>query len=106
MGLQIEIRPESPYSVDENLWGRSIEAGVLEDAILKPPEDAFLWTASVDSAPASPALIELGFERGVPTSLINRSPSPSAAGQGGGVTPNSSPSPSGGGQGGGVSRNS
>jgi argininosuccinate synthase len=67
--LPIEVRPESPYSVDENLWGRSIEAGVLEDALLKPPEDAFLWTSSVDAAPASSAVIELAFEGGVPTTL-------------------------------------
>ena len=65
--LPIEVKPESPYSVDENLWGRSIEAGVLEDALLKPPEDAFRWTSSVDNAPASPAVVELTFRDGVPT---------------------------------------
>jgi argininosuccinate synthase len=70
--LPIEVKPESPYSVDENLWGRSIEAGVLEDALLKPPEDAFLWTSSVDNAPASPAVIELTFEKGIPTALDGR----------------------------------
>jgi argininosuccinate synthase len=58
--------------VDQNLWGRSIEAGVLEDALLKPPEDAYLWTSSVDTAPASPAVIELTFEQGVPTTLDGR----------------------------------
>src|ERR1700686_2239095 len=67
--LPIEVKPESPYSVDENLWGRSIEAGVLEDALLKPPEDAFLWTSSVDTAPAPPAVIELTFEKGIHTGL-------------------------------------
>jgi argininosuccinate synthase len=82
--LPIEIKPESPYSVDENLWGRSIEAGVLEDALLIPPEDAFLWTSSVDNAPAHPSLIELGFEEGIPTRLIVLS-SPAGGGQGGGV---------------------
>ena len=81
--LPIEVKPESPYSVDENLWGRSIEAGVLEDALLKPPEDAFLWTSSVDNAPASAAVIELTFEQGVPTS-VSTDPSPSGGGQGGG----------------------
>jgi argininosuccinate synthase len=70
--LPIEVKPESPYSVDENLWGRSIEAGVLEDALLKPPEDAYRWTSTVDSAPASPAVIELTFQGGVPTSLDGR----------------------------------
>ena len=67
--LDIEVKPDSPYSIDENLWGRSIEAGVLEDALLMPPEDAFVWTSSVDNAPASPQLLELSFERGVPTAL-------------------------------------
>ena len=82
--LPIEVKPESPYSVDENLWGRSIEAGVLEDALLKPPEDAFVWTSSVDNAPANSAEIELSFERGIPTRLTTY-PSPSGGGQGGGV---------------------
>jgi len=67
--LPIDVKPESPYSVDENLWGRSIEAGVLEDALLIPPEDAFRWTSSVDNAPASPALLELDFQQGIPTAL-------------------------------------
>jgi len=67
--LPIVVKPESPYSVDENLWGRSIEAGVLEDALLTPPEDAFRWTSSVDNAPASPLLLELDFEKGIPTAL-------------------------------------
>src|SRR5439155_1400706 len=71
-GLPIDVKPQSPYSIDENLWGRSIEAGVLEDALLKPPEDAFHWTSSVDTAPASAALIELDFERGVPTAMAGR----------------------------------
>ncbi len=70
--LPIEVKPESPYSVDQNLWGRSIEAGVLEDALLKPPEDAFLWTSSVDTAPANSAVIELTFQGGVPTALDGR----------------------------------
>jgi argininosuccinate synthase len=107
--LPIEVKPESPYSVDENLWGRSIEAGVLEDALLKPPEDAFLWTSSVDNAPANSAVIELTFEQGIPTKLSTVS-SPSGGGSGdlvpspsGGGSGDLVPSPSGGGQGGGVS---
>ncbi|HXN01878.1 MAG TPA: argininosuccinate synthase [Candidatus Dormibacteraeota bacterium] len=84
--LPIDVKPESPYSVDENLWGRSIEAGVLEDALLTPPEDAFRWTSSVDNAPASPTVLELDFEKGVPTALDGDVfPSPSGGGQGGGV---------------------
>jgi argininosuccinate synthase len=80
--LPIDVKPESPYSVDENLWGRSIEAGVLEDALLIPPEDAFRWTSSVDNAPASSLLLELDFEKGVPVDLS----SPSGGGQGGGAS--------------------
>jgi argininosuccinate synthase len=72
--LPIDVKPESPYSVDENLWGRSIEAGVLEDALLIPPEDAFRWTSSVDNAPASPLLIELDFEKGIPTAVTYSAP--------------------------------
>jgi len=71
-GLAIEVKRESPYSVDENLWGRSIEAGVLEDPWLAPPEDAFRWTASVDAAPASLEIVELQFTRGIPTALDGR----------------------------------
>ncbi len=70
--LEIEVKPESPYSIDENLWGRSIEAGVLEDALLMPPEEAFFWTSSVDNAPASAQVLELDFEHGVPTALDGR----------------------------------
>ena len=80
--LPIDVKPESPYSVDENLWGRSIEAGVLEDALLIPPEDAFRWTSSVDNAPASPFVLELDFEKGIPTAMASSS---SAGGQGGGA---------------------
>jgi argininosuccinate synthase len=92
--LPIDVKPESPYSVDENLWGRSIEAGVLEDALLTPPEDAFRWTSSVDNAPASSALLELDFEKGIPTAghlfpsgagSADVFPSPSGGGQGGGA---------------------
>ncbi len=82
--LPIDVKPESPYSVDENLWGRSIEAGVLEDALLIPPEDAFRWTSSVDNAPASSLLLELDFEKGIPTAVTHSAPS--GGGQGGGAS--------------------
>lgn len=71
-GLSIDVKPESPYSIDANLWGRSIEAGVLEDPLLMPPEDAFLWTSSVDNAPARAQLVEIAFEHGVPVALDGR----------------------------------
>lgn len=68
-GIPVEVKPESPYSVDENLWGRSIEAGALEDPWAKPPPDAYEWTRDVADAPDEPALIEIGFEQGRPVSL-------------------------------------
>ncbi len=56
-----------PYSVDANLWGRSIEAGVLEDPWTAPPEDAFAWTAGAHAQPAEPEHVVISFEDGVPT---------------------------------------
>src|SRR5438309_10818178 len=60
--VRSEVKRESPHSVDENLWGRSIEAGVLEDALLKPPQDAYRWRSTVDLAPASSGSVELSFQ--------------------------------------------
>jgi len=68
-GIPIKVKKESPYSTDENLWGRSIECGVLEDAYQEPPEDAFEWTVSPAAAPDEPEYIEIGFEKGIPVSL-------------------------------------
>jgi argininosuccinate synthase len=58
---------ERPYSVDANLWGRSIEAGVLEDPWTAPPEDAFAWTAAPESRPAKADELVVEFEGGVPS---------------------------------------
>jgi argininosuccinate synthase len=67
--IPIRVKKQCPYSIDENLWGRSIECGILEDAWQEPPEDAFEWTVFPDKAPSKPEYVEIGFERGVPTSL-------------------------------------
>ncbi len=67
--IPVPITVASPYSIDENLWGRSIECGVLEDPWLEPPEDAFSWTLPVDKTPDKPAYIEIGFEKGIPVSM-------------------------------------
>lgn len=56
-----------PYSVDANLWGRSIEAGVLEDPWNAPPEDAYAWTVNAADAPAGGTEVVISFERGVPS---------------------------------------
>ncbi|HEV8359430.1 MAG TPA: argininosuccinate synthase, partial [Candidatus Thermoplasmatota archaeon] len=57
------------YSTDENLWGRSIESGDIEDASKAPNEAAFAWTQSPQKAPAQPENVTIGFEAGVPVSL-------------------------------------
>lgn len=59
----------SPYSTDENLWGRSIEAGVLEDPWEAPPEDIYAWTKSIDDAPAAAREVEIEFNEGRPVGL-------------------------------------
>jgi len=68
-GIPIPITVKSPYSIDENLWGRSIECGVLEDPWTEPPEEVFAWTKSPSAAPDKPAYVEVGFEKGIPVSL-------------------------------------
>ncbi len=67
-GIPVEATKESPFSFDENLLGRAIEAGVLEDPWNGPPEEPFALTASPGAAPA-PELVVIGFERGLPVSL-------------------------------------
>ncbi len=64
--LPIETTKKSPYSVDENLWGRSIECGVLEDPWHAPPEDIYEMTAGKSTEPQE---VEVSFEQGVPISI-------------------------------------
>jgi argininosuccinate synthase len=68
-GIPIPVKVASPYSIDENLWGRSIECGVLEDPWVEPPEEVFAWTKSPAAAPDKPEYLEIGFEGGIPVSL-------------------------------------
>jgi argininosuccinate synthase len=68
-GIPIPLKKESPYSIDENLWGRTVECGPLEDPWLEPPEDAFAVTKAPADAPDEPAYIEIDFEAGVPVAL-------------------------------------
>jgi argininosuccinate synthase len=67
-GIPVEASTEKPYSIDDNLLGRAIEAGVLEDPWHAPPEDAFVLTASPLDAPA-PTEVVIAFETGLPASL-------------------------------------
>ena len=68
-GIPVPITVKSPYSIDENLWGRSIECGVLEDPWNEPPEEIYAWTKSPSDAPDKPVYVEIGFERGIPVTL-------------------------------------
>ncbi|MEJ2047106.1 MAG: argininosuccinate synthase [Dehalococcoidia bacterium] len=68
-GIPVPITADSPYSIDENLWGKSIECGVLENPWIEPPEEVFTWTKSPDTAPDAPGYVEIGFERGIPVTL-------------------------------------
>ncbi len=66
-GIPIAQSAAKPYSIDANLWGRSIEAGVLEDPWVAPPEDAFGWTAAPQDRPDAPREVVVSFHEGVPT---------------------------------------
>jgi argininosuccinate synthase len=68
-GIPVEATKESPYSIDLNLYGRSCEAGVLEDPWDEPTADAFAWTVDPARAPDTPAYVTIDFEQGKPVGL-------------------------------------
>ncbi|MFL0750248.1 MAG: argininosuccinate synthase, partial [Prochlorococcus sp.] len=68
-GIPAPVSKKSPYSIDLNLLGRSIEAGPLEDPMVAPPEEVFAMTASVDAAPAQSQDIEVSFAAGNPVAI-------------------------------------
>ncbi|TLZ54732.1 MAG: argininosuccinate synthase [Methanobacteriota archaeon] len=68
-GIPVPVENGSPYSTDENLWGRSIECGVLEDPRIEPPEEVFEWTSSPMAAPEEPAYTTIRFEAGKPVAM-------------------------------------
>jgi len=67
--IPVPVTVSSPYSIDECLWGRAIECGVLEDPWVEPPEDAFTWTKSPSEAPSEAEYVEVGFDKGIPVTL-------------------------------------
>jgi len=67
--IPVPVSVESPYSTDTNLWGRSIECGVLEDPWSEPPDDIYTLTKSPTECPDVAAYVEIDFERGVPTKV-------------------------------------
>jgi argininosuccinate synthase len=68
-GIPVPVAKKSPYSTDTNLWGRSIECGVIEDPSLEAPDDAWAWTVSPQDAPDQPTYVTVDFESGVPVAL-------------------------------------
>ena len=68
-GIKAPVKKSSPYSIDRNLLGRSIEAGPLEDPMTEPPEEVFVMTKAIADTPNQPEYIEIGFDRGMPISI-------------------------------------
>ena len=67
--IPIPASVDSPYSTDVNLWGRSVEAGILEDPWAEPPAEVWLWTKEADQTPNKAQYVEIEFEAGIPTAL-------------------------------------
>lgn len=68
-GVPIPADLDNPYSIDQNLWGRACECGILEDPWANPPAGAYAITAELEDTPDKPTILEITFEKGVPTSL-------------------------------------
>lgn len=68
-GIPVPINKKSPYSIDENLWGRANECGILEDPWQAAPADAYARTNALEDTPDEADVIEITFEQGVPTKL-------------------------------------
>jgi argininosuccinate synthase len=68
-GLPVPVTKDSPYSIDENLWGRTIECGMLEDPWVAPPLDAYEWTTNPADAPSEPDVLTLTFDAGRPVAV-------------------------------------
>ncbi len=77
-GVPVQQSINKIWSVDENLWGRSIEGGRLEEPDFAPPEEIFKWTKAIDHTEAKPESLTIGFKGGVPVSLNGRTASPAS----------------------------
>lgn len=67
--IPVPVTVDSPYSIDQNLWGRSMEGGVLEEPNKEVPKEVWGWTTPVELAPNEPDYLTIGFKKGVPVSL-------------------------------------
>lgn len=72
-GIPVPVKKGAAYSIDENLWGRSMECGVIEDAWAEPPEDAYRLTVSPLESPDKPEYLLLDFEEGCPVAVNGKS---------------------------------
>lgn len=70
-GIPVPATTSKPWSIDENIWSRSIEGGELEDPNFVPPEEIFEWTVMPEKAPEA-EIIDIGFEEGIPVSLNSK----------------------------------
>lgn len=77
-GIPSPVKKSSPYSIDRNLLGMAIEAGILEDPWAEPPEEVYLMTKAIEKTPDTPEYLEIGFEYGNPVTLNGQSLSPVA----------------------------
>jgi argininosuccinate synthase len=68
-GLEFPVKKSSPFSIDRNLLGRSIEAGPLENPMTEPPEEIFVMTRAISNTPDQPEYVTIGFEQGIPISI-------------------------------------
>jgi argininosuccinate synthase len=75
-GVPIPVTADSPYSIDQNLWGRSIEGGVLEHPEKQAPKDIWEWTSPIEKTPDEPENLKIGFQKGVPISVNDEELSP------------------------------
>lgn len=75
-GIPSPVKKSSPYSIDKNLLGRSIEAGILEDPSQEPPEEIYEMTKAIADTPNEPEYVEIGFVKGIPATLNGESKNP------------------------------
>ncbi|MDJ0620191.1 MAG: argininosuccinate synthase [Calothrix sp. MO_192.B10] len=75
-GIPSPVKKSSPYSIDKNLLGRSIEAGILEDPTVEPPEEIYEMTKAIANTPNEPEYIDIGFTKGIPTTLNGEAKNP------------------------------
>jgi argininosuccinate synthase len=75
-GIPAPVKKSSPFSIDKNLLGRSIEAGTLEDPANEPPEEIYEMTKAIIDTPNEPEYLEIGFQKGLPTTINGTSKQP------------------------------